>query len=152
MRSSPSPNLPKTSLRPANQAVTRSGQTGTGEHIFPSSQFTRAATRIRPFASYMCEQQAVSGIPELHWRQTKMSITSFNGGQPSSARPKVTVTTIQDKKQRRERITCLTAYDYANARLVDEAGIDMILVGDSLAQTMLGYENTLSVTMDEMLP
>ena len=45
----------------------------------------------------------------------------------------------------------LTAYDYATARLVDEAGVDVILVGDSLAQTMLGYENTLSVTVDEML-
>jgi 3-methyl-2-oxobutanoate hydroxymethyltransferase len=45
----------------------------------------------------------------------------------------------------------LTAYDYPSARLVDEAGIEMILVGDSLAQAILGYENTLSVTMDEML-
>jgi 3-methyl-2-oxobutanoate hydroxymethyltransferase len=45
----------------------------------------------------------------------------------------------------------LTAYDYASARLVDESGIDMVLVGDSLAMTMLGYENTLSVTIDEML-
>jgi 3-methyl-2-oxobutanoate hydroxymethyltransferase len=54
-------------------------------------------------------------------------------------------------KLRHEPITCLTAYDYSAARLVDEAGIDMVLVGDSLAQTMLGYENTLSVTMDEML-
>jgi len=45
----------------------------------------------------------------------------------------------------------LTAYDYATARLVDEAGIDIVLVGDSLAQTMLGYENTLSVTIEEML-
>src|ERR1700686_1797983 len=81
----------------------------------------------------------------------KMSITSFDGGQPPSARPKITVTTIQEKKQRHERITCLTAYDYATARLVDQAGIDMILVGDSLAQVVLGYENTLPVTMDEML-
>ncbi len=80
-----------------------------------------------------------------------MSITSFIGGQHSSARPKVTTLTIQEKKHRRERITCLTAYDYATSRLVDEAGIDMILVGDSLAQVVLGYDNTLPVTMEEML-
>lgn len=80
-----------------------------------------------------------------------MSITSFNGGQHSGARPKITTQTILEKKQRREPITCLTAYDYATARLVDEAGIDMILVGDSLAQVVLGYENTMPVTMEEML-
>ena len=74
-----------------------------------------------------------------------MSITSEN------SHPKVTVSTIQDKKLRREPITCLTAYDYATSRLVDEAGIDMILVGDSLAMVVLGYENTLPVTVDEML-
>src|SRR6195256_4234232 len=66
-------------------------------------------------------------------------------------RRKITTATLREKKLRRDPITCLTAYDYATARLVDEAGIDMILVGDSLAMTMLGYENTLSVTMDEML-
>src|SRR5438309_5989156 len=80
-----------------------------------------------------------------------MSITSFNGGQLSGARPKVTTLTIQEKKLRRELVTCLTAYDYATSRLVDEAGIDMILVGDSLAQVVLGYDNTLPVTMEEML-
>src|SRR5919198_680836 len=66
-------------------------------------------------------------------------------------RPKVTISTIQEKKNKREPITCLTAYDYATSRLVDEAGIDMILVGDSLAQVVLGYDNTLPVTMEEML-
>jgi len=66
-------------------------------------------------------------------------------------RSKVTASTLLEKKSKHDPITCLTAYDYAMARLVDEAGIDMILVGDSLAQTMLGYENTLPVTMDEML-
>lgn len=66
-------------------------------------------------------------------------------------RSKITTQSLYDKKARHEKITCLTAYDYSSARLVDEAGIDIILVGDSLAMTMLGHENTLSVTMDEML-
>ncbi len=66
-------------------------------------------------------------------------------------RQKVTTAVLRLKKLSHEPITCITAYDYASARLVDEAGIDIVLVGDSLAQTMLGYENTLSVTMDEML-
>ncbi|HZU32367.1 MAG TPA: 3-methyl-2-oxobutanoate hydroxymethyltransferase [Candidatus Angelobacter sp.] len=79
-----------------------------------------------------------------------MSVTSLNEGQHPSAR-KITTTIIQEKKQRHEAITCLTAYDYATARLVDQSGIDMILVGDSLAQVVLGYENTLPVTMEEML-
>ena len=66
-------------------------------------------------------------------------------------RQKITVASLKGKKLRREPITCLTAYDYSAARLVDEAQIDVVLVGDSLAQTMLGYENTLSVTIEEML-
>jgi len=75
-----------------------------------------------------------------------MSLTSFGG-----PRQKITVASLRDKKIRHEPITCLTAYDYSSARLVDEAAVDIILVGDSLAQTMLGYENTLSVTVEEML-
>ncbi len=75
-----------------------------------------------------------------------MSLTPI--GEPRS---KISVTSLQDKKRRREPITCLTAYDYASGRLVDEAGIDLILVGDSLAQVMLGYESTLPVTVEEML-
>jgi 3-methyl-2-oxobutanoate hydroxymethyltransferase len=67
------------------------------------------------------------------------------------SRQKVTTTSLLDKKLRRERITALTAYDYATARLVDECGIDVILVGDSLAQVMLGYDNTLAVSVEEML-
>ena len=75
-----------------------------------------------------------------------MSLTPI--GEP---RRKITVSSLREKKLHQQPITCLTAYDYASARLVDEAGIDIVLVGDSLAMTMLGYENTLSVTIDEML-
>jgi 3-methyl-2-oxobutanoate hydroxymethyltransferase len=66
-------------------------------------------------------------------------------------RHKVTITSLRDKKLHNEPITCLTAYDYPSARLVDEAGVDVILVGDSLAMTMLGHENTLALTVQEML-
>ena len=80
-----------------------------------------------------------------------MSLTPISGRLLDENRPKVTTASLREQKLHHEPITCLTAYDYATARLVDEAGIDIVLVGDSLAQTMLGYENTLSVTMDEML-
>jgi 3-methyl-2-oxobutanoate hydroxymethyltransferase len=74
------------------------------------------------------------------------------GLAPSAApHQKITVATLKEKKLKAESIACLTAYDYATARLLDQAAIDIILVGDSLAMTMLGYENTLSVTVDEML-
>lgn len=66
-------------------------------------------------------------------------------------RAKITSSTLLEKKQKHEPITCLTAYDYASARLVDEAGIDIVLVGDSLGMVMLGYDNTLPVTVEEML-
>lgn len=76
-----------------------------------------------------------------------MSITSSRAGDDG----KVTINSIQEKKQQGVPITCLTAYDYATSRLVDQAGIDMILVGDSLAMVVLGYENTLPITVEEML-
>jgi len=75
-----------------------------------------------------------------------MSLTPI--GEP---RHKITTAILRERKLHHEPITCLTAYDYSAARLVDEAGVEMVLVGDSLAQTMLGYENTLSITMAEML-
>lgn len=64
---------------------------------------------------------------------------------------KITVRTILEKKRKGEKISALTAYDYSSALIVDNAGIDIILVGDSLGNTILGYENTLSVTMKDML-
>ena len=64
---------------------------------------------------------------------------------------KTTTAIFSKKKQDGEKITMLTAYDYSTARLEDEAGVDSILVGDSLGMVMLGYENTLSVTMEDMI-
>jgi 3-methyl-2-oxobutanoate hydroxymethyltransferase len=68
-----------------------------------------------------------------------------------TARKKVTTLTLRQKKERDEIISMLTAYDYPTAIAMDKAGVDAILVGDSLAMVVLGYENTLPVTMDEML-
>ncbi len=64
---------------------------------------------------------------------------------------KITIQTIKEMKATEEKITMLTAYDYSMAKLVDESGVDVILVGDSLGMVMLGYEDTLSVTMEDMI-
>ena len=65
--------------------------------------------------------------------------------------PKVSILDLQQKKVEGRPITMLTAYDYSGASLVDKAGLDLILVGDSLAMTVLGHPNTVSVTVEEML-
>src|SRR5207302_3010467 len=77
---------------------------------------------------------------------------------PNSGNGKITVPDLLQRKSRDtgslsnfQKITCLTAYDYPTARLLDAAGVDVILVGDSLGMVVLGHENTLSVTIDEML-
>ena len=64
---------------------------------------------------------------------------------------KTTVNTFKKAKENKEKITMLTAYDYSTAKLVDEAGVESILVGDSLGMVCLGYEDTLSVTMEDMI-
>ncbi len=64
---------------------------------------------------------------------------------------KVTVPAVRATKERGERLVCLTAYDYPTARIVDEAGTDIILVGDSLGNVVLGYDTTVPVTLDEMI-
>ena len=84
-----------------------------------------------------------------------MKLTHFPDGANSShhglPNTKVTMPALSEMKRQGKPISALTAYDYATSRLVDEAGIDMILVGDSLAMVVMGLENTLAVTVDEML-
>lgn len=83
-----------------------------------------------------------------------MSLTQPRDGAsavPAAPAPKATAASLLDKKRAGEPIVALTAVDYPTARLADEAGIDMILVGDSLAMTVLGYDSTLPITVDEML-
>jgi 3-methyl-2-oxobutanoate hydroxymethyltransferase len=84
-----------------------------------------------------------------------MSLTPFPvGANPSphgAPITKVTMPALAEMKRQGKPISALTAYDYSTSRLVDEAGIDLLLVGDSLAMVVLGHENTLSVTVDEML-
>ena len=64
---------------------------------------------------------------------------------------KVSAPSLRSSKERGEKMVCLTAYDYPTARIVDEAGIDIILVGDSLGNVVLGYGNTVPVTLEEIL-
>jgi 3-methyl-2-oxobutanoate hydroxymethyltransferase len=80
-----------------------------------------------------------------------MSVTPIRSKAASTPPRRVTSDWLRQKKLAQQPITALTAYDFPTARLVDEAGIDVILVGDSLGMVVLGYENTLPVTIDEMV-
>ena len=84
-------------------------------------------------------------VPDIASRKTSVR---------SSSNPNSNQRSVQDAARGdadRRKIVCLTAYDYPTARLLDEAGVDVVLVGDSLGMVVLGYENTLPLTVDEML-
>jgi 3-methyl-2-oxobutanoate hydroxymethyltransferase len=80
-----------------------------------------------------------------------MSVTQLRTAAASLAPRRITSDALLQKKLAHQPICAITAYDYPAARLADEAGIDLVLVGDSLGMVVLGYENTLPVTLDEML-
>src|SRR6266496_6695392 len=64
---------------------------------------------------------------------------------------KITTHTLQEMKKRGEKISMLTAYDFSMARIIDAAGIDVVLVGDSASNVMAGHETTLPITLDQMI-
>ena len=115
----------------------------------PAFQFLRPLCRISQVYTRPCTGRILrtrSGTGDT------MSLTNFPGGTSAAPPiPKVTMPALAEMKRQGKPISALTAYDYATSRLVDEAGIDLILVGDSLAMVVLGHDNTLAVTVDEML-
>lgn len=94
-------------------------------------------------------RSVTSGLAPTFLEGTVSTVPSVTVSAP--VRKKVTTLALREKKSRREVITMLTAYDYPTALTMDECGVDAILVGDSLGMVVLGYENTLPVTMEEML-
>lgn len=80
-----------------------------------------------------------------------MSVNQNITPETANTRKKITITDLRQKKAHQIPITMLTAYDYPSALIMDEVGVDVILVGDSLGMVVLGYPNTLSVTMEDML-
>jgi 3-methyl-2-oxobutanoate hydroxymethyltransferase len=87
----------------------------------------------------------------FHHGQKRYSSHSPLGAPPVNARKKVTLPTLQSMYKKNEPITMLTAYDFPSAHVADHAGMDMILVGDSLAMVSMGLEDTSEVTMDDMI-
>ena len=94
--------------------------------------------------------------PDGELKKSMDTLALYGGGGQASDGPvasskPVTVTTLRGKHRRGERLTMLTAYDYPSARLADQAGLDILLVGDSVGMVVLGYDSTTPVTMEEML-
>jgi 3-methyl-2-oxobutanoate hydroxymethyltransferase len=145
----------------ARNSVRRRGQTPQdparvglfGRSWLPVHVLGRGAGRIDRRRAYTLIVRAASWVDGAAL-ETTMSLTNFPVGgvsSPGTSLTKVTVPALAEMKRQGKPISALTAYDYATSRLVDEAGIDMVLVGDSLAMVVLGHDNTLAVTVDEML-
>src|ERR1700704_4216010 len=100
----------------------------------------------------MSRKSTASRLRSALTETTHQGVLVMSAAPSLSAAPrKVTLTTLSALRERGELAVFLTAYDYPTAVFADRAGVDMLLVGDSAAMTMLGHPNTLSITMTEML-
>ena len=104
--------------------------------LLPLKSSLRVAA-LRPVAGSLC--------------QARLSSHSPLGSPPSNPRKKVTINTLRSLHQKQEPITMITAHDFPSAHVADHAGMDMILVGDSLAMVALGMEDTSEVVLEEMI-
>lgn len=110
-------------------------------------------TRLTPFARGLLRTSPVAAERAmlLPLMQARNSSHSPMGAPPAAARKKVTINTLQALHRRNEPITMITAHDFPSAHLADHAGMDIILVGDSLAMVAMGMEDTSEVTVEDML-
>jgi 3-methyl-2-oxobutanoate hydroxymethyltransferase len=130
------------------QAVSRIGASAQKGTALETDMSNPATPKGAAVSAAHAASGAYTPAPTLGASRKNSALTS----QPDhSTQIKVTLPALQEKKRSRTPIAALTAYDFASARVVDEAGIDLVLVGDSLAMVMLGYESTLPVTVEEML-
>jgi 3-methyl-2-oxobutanoate hydroxymethyltransferase len=98
-------------------------------------------------------QPTVPGPPTSDTPAAGASPDPSSGAPAAAPRPRrVRVHHLREAKERGQRLTMLTAYDYPTARILDDAGLDLLLVGDSIGNTMHGYDTTIPVTVDEMIP
>ena len=145
-------------IRPAWKA------TAGGTHLLRTSALTREARhgRLVPTSAPAKERQlttlAANGDCKKNLDEGTVPLYGAGGEGPEppqavakKPRKKVTTMTIRGKHRRREALSMITAYDYPSARSADQAGVDILLVGDSVGMVVLGYDSTTPVTMDEML-
>lgn len=114
-----------------------------------------AVARLRPSLQLFCSRRmtlpsVLSSVSPSHAHVRHSSYVPMGGDSPKP-RKKVTINTLRNMYKKCEPIAMITAHDYPSASLADAAGMDMILVGDSLAMVALGMEDTSEVTLDQMI-
>ena len=140
----------RTSPRPAARTRHEGRAARTRRARRRRGRLCRGAPFIRPSSPPPCASAPSVSSTTSHWRR----LMSTRPRKPAPATPapgKLPLTELAEMKQRRQKIVMVTAYDAPSGRLADEAGMDIVLVGDSAAMTVLGHSSTVPATMDEMI-